>query len=382
MFSVPNKVLLITNIPNPYRIPLFNELNKQLEERGIKLKVLFGALGYSRRKWEIDVSECNFNYEVLPSRSVHYGNIENTGFTYAGLYRLIKRENPFVIITNSFSIATMKLWWRSWFRSTPYIIWSGSIPGEERYDTFLRRLQRKILIRRAKGFIAYGTQAKRYLVAMGANKEKVQIAINTVDTRFYAEETGKIRAGRTFCDGKKHLLYIGYLVPRKGVIKILEVIDMLSKSRADIMLDIVGDGEDRGRLERYVLEHQLSSFVTFHGYKQKFEIPFFMAQSQCLLFQTNFDIWGLVLVEAMTAGLPCLASIQAGATEDLIEDGVTGFAIDFSETQKVSEKINWILDNPQASPKIGQNASRFVAEHVTLEKSAAGFVKAITEVRL
>ncbi len=56
------KILLITNIPNRYRIPLFNELNRQLKERDIKLKVVFGALGYDRRKWKIDMNECHFDY--------------------------------------------------------------------------------------------------------------------------------------------------------------------------------------------------------------------------------------------------------------------------------------------------------------------------------
>ena len=104
-----------------------------------------------------------------------------------------------------------------------------------------------------------------------------------------------------------------------------------------------------------------------------------MLQSHCFLLQTDLDIWGLVLVEAMSAGLPCIASIHAGATNDLIKDGVTGFAMDFSETEEVVDKVNWILENPELSKEIGQNASRFIAENVSIEKSAAGFVKAIPE---
>jgi glycosyltransferase involved in cell wall biosynthesis len=379
MLVALKKVLLVTNIPTPYRIPLFNELNRQLKELGISLKILFGALGYSRRQWNINISECEFDYSVLSGRGIPRGNPENTSFTYKGLSRFIKKENPDLIITNGFSIATMKLWLRSWLRSTPYVIWSGSIPDEERRDAFLRRLQRQMLLRRAKGFVAYGMKAKHYLVKMGANSNQVQIAINTVDTRFYAEETAKARNLRPGGNGKKHLLFIGYLVPRKDVIKILKVIERLSESRSDFVLDIVGDGDDRGRLEKHVLDNRLSSLVAFHGYKQKSELPFFMAQAQCFLFQTAFDIWGLVLIEAMAAGVPCIASIHAGAIEDLIQEGITGFAMDFSATDEVAKKINWILDNPQAAKEIGRNAGRFIAQHATLEKSAAGFVKAITE---
>ena len=53
--------------------------------------------------------------------------------------------------------------------------------------------------------------------------------------------------------------------------------------------------------------------------------------------------------------------------------------MDFSETEKVTERLNWILENPELSKAIGQNASRFIAENVSIGKSAMGFVKAIPE---
>ena len=76
------RILLITNIPTPYRIPLFNELKEQLERKGLELKVVFGALGYSRRKWAVDMSQCKFEYEVLPSKNLYFSDSEKSSFTY------------------------------------------------------------------------------------------------------------------------------------------------------------------------------------------------------------------------------------------------------------------------------------------------------------
>jgi len=376
--SKSNIILIITNIPTPYRIPLFNELSRQVKSEGLKLNVLFGALGYPRRRWKIDMSECKFDYVLLSGKKISYSDPEKNSCTYSGLYRIISEYRPSVIITNGFSIATIKLWWRSLFVKTNYIIWSGAISRRNGSDSFLRRLQRKMLIKRAIGFIAYGTKAKEYLAHLGALPDKVEIGINTVDTRFYAEQKEKLRKNMTYRNSKKHLLYIGYLSQRKNVLKVLEVVNDLAKERSDFFLDIVGDGEDRIRLEKYVNENELKGFIKFHGFKQKSEIPLFLAQSDCFLFQTDFDIWGLALVEGMAAGLPCIASIHAGATHDLIKDGVTGFVADFSETENVAERINWILDNPAIAEEIGQNASRFIEENVTIQHSAAGFVRAVT----
>lgn len=60
------KVLLITSIPTPYRVPLFNEINRQLRELGIAFKVLFGARGYARRKWLAEESAFEFEYQFAP----------------------------------------------------------------------------------------------------------------------------------------------------------------------------------------------------------------------------------------------------------------------------------------------------------------------------
>ena len=333
------------------------------------------------------MSECKFDYEVLLSKKIPNSDPEKVGFTYSGLYRVISKEKPSAIITNAFSIATIKLWLLSYFKKISYIIWSGAINRKDSSDSFLRQFQRRLLIRRAVGFVAYGTKAKEYLVSLGAKPENIEIGINTVDTEFYRQEAGKIklenekiRKYENESDNKKHLLYIGHLTKRKNVQKILDIIKILSNKRKNIILDIVGDGEERKRLKKYVVDNHLTDYVMFHGFKQKADMPKYMAKADCFLFQTDFDIWGLVLVEAMSAGLPCISSIYSGATHDLVKDGVTGFAVDFSETEKVAERINWILDNPEEAMKIGKNASRFIEENASIEKSAEGFVRAITKI--
>ena len=80
-----SRVVIITNIPTPYRIPLFNELNAQLAREGIGFKVVFAALGYPRRKWEIDMAQCTFAWEVLSRGRVPSRNPESAVFLYSGL---------------------------------------------------------------------------------------------------------------------------------------------------------------------------------------------------------------------------------------------------------------------------------------------------------
>lgn len=376
--EISKRIYLITNIPTPYRIPLFNELNEQLKEKGLKLKILFGALCYPRRKWIIDLSSCKFDYEVLPSRRLTLIDPEKVMFTYRGLVKIIKKEKPRVIITNGFSIATIKLWLISWFKSVRYIIWSGAIESSRRRDSQIRKAFRKLLTKRAAGFIAYGTKAKEYLVSLGAKPESVDIGINTVDTDFFQKKVKKYRDGLEIKNNKKNLLYVGYLVKRKRLDLLLKSIEILAKKRSDFILKIVGDGPEKENLVKLVDKLGLAKFVIFEGYKQKEELIKYYAEADCFLFPTDFDIWGLVLVEAMAAGLPCIASIHAGATHDLIKDGITGFAMDFSQVKKVADKIDTLLWDLESLRKIRHCARRYVSEKSSLRRMADCFIRAIS----
>jgi hypothetical protein len=67
------KVLLVTNIPNPYRLALFNELNSQMKAAAYELKIIFGSAGYKRRQFQLNLAEAEFHYEVLHSHKITLG---------------------------------------------------------------------------------------------------------------------------------------------------------------------------------------------------------------------------------------------------------------------------------------------------------------------
>lgn len=374
------RVLHITNIPTPYRIPQLNELQRQLAALGGELRVVFAAHTYRRRRWEVDMSQCTFAYEVL-GKGIPLGRrAERTTFAYGGLYRVIRAYAPDVIIVTGFSMAAVKVWLRSFWRRTPYLIFSGSIDHPERLASRLRRWQRRLVVSRAAGAVAYGSRARAYLTGLGLPEASVSVAINTVDTTFFQEATEALRAAAAPADAPASLTYVGYLVPRKNVHLLIDVAAHLARTRRDFRLEIVGDGAERERLEARVRAEGMEDLVVFHGYQQKDDLPRFLARSRAFLFPTACDIWGLVLNEAMAAGVPCVASVHAGATHDLIREGETGFKADFEDVGATARRVAWLLDHPAEAAAIGQRASRFVTEHASPARSAAGFVQAILNV--
>ena len=374
------KVIVVTNIPNPYRIPLFNEMWRLCNDRKIEFKVIFGAQNYARRKFVLDMNDCLFPYEILDSQKINFGNLEKIVFTYKGLLNALAKEKPDCIIINGFSVGTLRLWWRSWFTKTAYIIWSGTVKSRGGKFSFLRILQRKMLRRRASAFVAYGQRAKEYLQELGAASEKIFIARNTVDTRFFSEQTDRERLKLSPDVLRMHFTYVGFIIRKKNLLQLLKAVKILSLQRTDFVLDLIGDGQDKVYFEDYVKANQLEKVVHFAGFVQKSNLPTWLAKSSCFVFPSNYDIWGLVVNEAMAAALPCISSVNSGVTVDLIEDGKNGFAVDFSDPKLVAEKMNWILDNREKAKEFGLNARKTIAEKASIHVSARGLLDAACSV--
>jgi glycosyltransferase involved in cell wall biosynthesis len=369
------RLLLITDIPNPYRIPLFNALAFRLQERGVKLKVIFGSRKQEDRLWEVDMEDCLFDFEVLPSRRLNLGFEENTLVTFSGLMKSYNAYDPDKTIVIGYTVATIKLWWHSLFRSLCYNIWSGSIFHPTVKHSFFRMIQRKIVIKRSKRFLVYGTKAKEYLVKLGAKANDVFIATNTVDIDYFSATPVNNRQN----PNRKKIGVLSYLIMRKGLKELLDVIKVLSKERNDFVIEIVGDGVEREQLEAYVKKLKLEDVVIFLGFKQKQQIPKFLASCDLFLFQTHFDCWGLVLIEAMAVGIPVIASKNAAATNDIVQEGETGMITDFCVVLETVKKINFILDNPDQAQEMGAKAKAYILENCTLDNSVDGFIKMLFE---
>lgn len=369
------KTLLITNIPNPYRIPLFNRLATALAIKGHEFKVLFGAETYTGRDHKNDYSTINFDYSFLKHKSGLIKKLVKPSMqTYSGLSTRVRKIKPDKVIVIGYSLATIKLWLLSFFMTFELIIWGGTIPTSPEARSKKRSFIRKILISRASRFLAYGTEAARYFQSLGCKRDKIFIAYNTVDVDFFSAIA---KEQKPESDTLFHLTYLGYLIRRKGVNRLIEVIEQLSKKRTDFVLDILGSGDEQAGLEKAVAQKGLSEHVVFHGFKQKNELPPYLLESDLFLFQTTFDIWGLVLNEAMAAGICCLSSPNAGATVDLIEDGKSGYVVDFENIEKTVALIHKLLENKDQREALGRCASERITRNFNLNVTVNGFLQCL-----
>ena len=121
-----NKIILLTNIPTPYRVPLYNAVNKIFFKNNYNFKVVFCAQEYDRRKWQNPLKDAKFDYVILKSWQIRLTE-EWYLFLPINLFVTLLREKPFIVITGGYSIATIFVFLFHLMTNVPYIIWSGEI---------------------------------------------------------------------------------------------------------------------------------------------------------------------------------------------------------------------------------------------------------------
>lgn len=146
------------------------------------------------------------------------------------------------------------------------------------------------------------------------------------------------------------LLYVGRLSAEKQVNHLRTVLDAIPETR----LAIVGDGPERLALE----EHFAGRNVHFAGYMQGEQLSQAYASADIFTFPSALETFGLVVVEAMAAGLPVVSS-RVGGIPDVVEEGVTGFTFEVGDTDGLIAGVRQILATPGRLKVMGQQARAF-----------------------
>lgn len=139
------------------------------------------------------------------------------------------------------------------------------------------------------------------------------------------------------------LLFVGRLVTRKRASLAIETLAQLD--RDDVELLIAGTGRRRSQLQALARSLDLDEQVKFLGYVPKEELPLLYASSDLFLFMSNYEGFGLVILESMASGTPVVGR-PVGGVPDVIEDNENG-VITPGESEAIAERIEGLLSSPE-----------------------------------
>jgi glycosyltransferase involved in cell wall biosynthesis len=151
------------------------------------------------------------------------------------------------------------------------------------------------------------------------------------------------------------VLTVARLTPWKGVDVLIRAVERARAEVPGLRLLVAGDGPERAHLEQ--LAAPLGGAVTFLGDLSHPEVLALMRASQVLALGSAYEGLSHVLLEAMEAGLPIVAS-TAGGNPELIQDGENGLLVPYGDVEKLSNALIRLSSDPQLRAKFGERARR------------------------
>ncbi|MDX6488332.1 MAG: hypothetical protein QOK13_947 [Gaiellaceae bacterium] len=303
------RIALLTEIPAPFRIQLFNAL-AELED--VDLQVLFLSRNDPRRNYPVYESEFRFDWEVLPGRDLSVGG--KWLVLNADVRRRLRRARPDVVILGGWN---QPAFWSAVTLRRPTLVWVESTARDERRGRGPAELAKRTLVRRAAGFLVPGKAAAEYVRSLGAPEDRIAIAPNAADTSIFLASQG-LSGSEPQSPGKRCVfICVSRFSREKGV-------DILVRAMegVDAQLLVVGDGPDDG-----LVRSLAPSNVSFAGPVPRDELQALYAQSDAFVMPSRSETWGMAMQEAAAVGLPLIATDAPGAAHDLIEDGVNGYRV-------------------------------------------------------
>jgi glycosyltransferase involved in cell wall biosynthesis len=233
------------------------------------------------------------------------------------------------------------------------------------------------LARTSSSCIASSSLSAAYLTELGADGTRIHESFLGIDPDSFAEAVEVCAASRADIARElgvegRVVLYVGQLEPYKGVDLLFDACDLVAADEK-ISLLLVG----AGALEEPLRERAARSSycVVFAGFAQPGTLPKFYAIADVFCLLSRYEPFGVVVSEAVAAGLPVICSIHAGASGDLVRDGENGFVVDPEDAACVAECIRAVIGDPAANDRMRCN-SIALSKKMDPTIAARGFVDA------
>jgi glycosyltransferase involved in cell wall biosynthesis len=230
--------------------------------------------------------------------------------------------------------------------------------------------------------LTIGTRNHAFYKALGVDQASLFKVPYAVDNAFFVREMTafrtrlrEVRVEFGLPIDTPLILYASKLIPRKRPHDLLAAYRILRGRGVDVALLFVGSGELEESLRDYVGQHELAD-VHFAGFQNQSELPKFYAVADLFVLPSEDEPWGLVINEAMCAGLPVVASEEIGAVPDLVKDGYNGFRFPAGDVEALAAHLQTLVEDEGLRSRMGEKSLEIIGAW-DLEQSVQGILAAM-----
>ncbi|MDX5329442.1 MAG: glycosyltransferase [Marinobacter sp.] len=217
---------------------------------------------------------------------------------------------------------------------------------------------------RCDGVIVPTYSTEEYLRMIGVTTPTFVQPTGIEYERFQAVETSELKTLRDKLglSSEKVFISVARLSNEKNIDFMIEAIDRLrQESDVPFRFLMIGDGHQRDRLQKKIDSLELSSHFTLVGAVQPEEMALWYNLGDAFLFASKSETQGMVILEAMSAGLPVVA-VRSSGIEDVVRDGLNGYKTPENQARWI-EKARQLLENDDLRTELSDKARAFAADY-------------------
>ena len=310
----PTRVAMVTNIPAPYRIPVYERLVRYPD---IDLYVFFCSGREPDREWDL---------QTASYKQVYFSE---KFFTYSGkfvhcnpdVWARLREFGPDVVITTGFNPTFLVAYVYARLHGAKHVAMTdGTYYTENETLTRLHRWVRRWVYGGTKAFIGASRGSFDLYRSYGVDDARMFQSHLCANNEAYEIDDA---APRPF-----DFVFSARFVAAKNPAFVLSVAAGVARRLGRrVSLLMMGSGELDAELRQQAAALSADVDVSFAGFVKQGDLPKHYAQARLMLFPTQIDTWGVVANEAFAAGVPVLVTPMAGVAHDLVLDGENGFVL-------------------------------------------------------
>lgn len=253
----------------------------------------------------------------------------------------------------------------------PYIVNCDGVilPYKKNY---LKTIVKRWLLSKAVAYMASGEHAKEYFLRYGAQEDKIFIHHfstlhqgDLLQTPIENQEKNRLRGKLSLPMDKKIAIAVGRFIPLKRYDYLLNA---WKKIDDECCLLLIGGGPELEKYQAIIRETGLKN-VIIEGFHPPQELYEYYKAADAFIHPSSYDVWGLVVNEAMANGLPVVVSNHCIAGLELVEEGKNGYLFPMGEEEVAIEKLSLILRDEKTRRNMSLEGIQIIQEY-TIENMA------------
>jgi glycosyltransferase involved in cell wall biosynthesis len=293
-------IVIVTNMPAPYRIPIFRKLAQQWGYENFK--VIYCTEKEGNRDWILNQSGFDFlflkeNMLAWKNRYIHF-NFD--------VLNVLRHLNPEVVITTGFNPSFLVAFGYAYFFDKIHIPMTDGTLESEQSLSLVHRAVRRVVYRFSEAFIGASLGSIRLYKSYNISSDRIfrsHLCINNSSFQSLASNQ------RSF-----DLMFSGRFAPEKNPLFALDVAAGVAIAlKRKVSLLMLGSGPLLEQAKEHAMTLSSDVEVTIAGFVQQDELPKFYSLAKVFLFPSSWDPWGVVANEACAAGQAVIVSPHAGA---------------------------------------------------------------------